>query len=178
MYHTLLPEPEHLVLHREYHVRLAAALCLALASALVVGICALFPAFLRASVAERGALDTVAAAKVIGNSADASSAELSADGKLLSAAASGRGAPRFSDAVSGIIGARSHIALTSVSLDRAGSSTISAVLSGVAPTRDELISFKSQLQDLSPGADVDLPIDELAKSSDIQFSMRFTEQLP
>jgi hypothetical protein len=166
-------------LDREYRARAAATLFAALASAAIIGVVALLPAFVRVSTAERSALQTIAADKM-GSSTDAEDiqSELSAAGSLVSLLSSGRGAPRLSDAIRQISSVRSLISLSSFSVDREGTSSIVAILQGVAPTRDELISFKSRLEGLAPGASVDLPIAELAKSSDIDFSIRLEAQLP
>ena len=179
MRHTFTPKSQRALLDREYRARAAATLSIALASAAIVGIVALLPAFVRSSTVERSALQTIAADKT-GSSTDAEAvqAELSAAGSLVSALASGRVAPRISDAVRQISSVRSHIALSSFSVDRQDASTIVAVIQGVAPTRDELLSFKSRLEGIAPGASVDLPISELAKSSDIDFSIRLVAKLP
>jgi len=179
MRHTFTPKSQRALLDREYRARAAAALFVALASAVIVGIAALIPAFVRVRTAEQSALQTIASDKT-GSSTDAEAiqGELSAAGNMVSLLSSGRGAPRLSDAIRQISSVRSRIALSSFSIDREGTSSIVAVLQGVAPTRDELISFKSRLEGLAPGASVDLPISELAKSSDIDFSIRLAAELP
>ena len=179
MRHTFTPRSQRALLDREYRARAVAALFMALASAVIIGVVALLPAFIRVSVAERSALQTIADDKT-GNSTDAEAlqGELSADGSLVSLLASGRGAPKLSDAIRQISSVRSRVALSSFSIDREGTSSVVAVLQGVAPTRDDLISFQGRLEDLAPGASVDLPIEELAKSSDIDFSVRLSAQLP
>ncbi len=179
MRHTFTPKSQRTQLDREYRARAAATIFLALASAAAIGVVALLPAFLRVSAIERSALETIAIDKT-GNSTDAESAqsELSADGPLVALLAAGRGAPRLSDAIREIISVRSNISITSLSVDREGAGLIAAVLQGVAPTRDQLISFQSRLQGLAPGATADLPIAELAKSSDIDFSIRLVAKLP
>jgi hypothetical protein len=179
MRHTFTPKSQRAQLDREYRARAAATLFLALASAAAIGVIALLPAFFRVSTAERSALQTIATDKA-GSSADAESAqsELSAAGSLVALLATGRGAPRLSDAIRQISSVRSDISITSLSVDREGTSSIAAVIQGVAPTRDKLISFQGRLQGLAPGASVDLPIAELAKSSYIDFSIRLVAQLP
>ena len=124
-------------------------------------------------------LQTIAANKAAApTDAEAVKAELSADGALVSLLAAGHGAPRISDVVRQISLVRSAITISSLSVDRQGTSSIVAVLGGVALTRDELISFRGRLENLAPGASVDLPIDELAKSPDIDVSIRFAARLP
>ena len=179
MRHTFIPNAEQAHINREYRARVTAALCIALATAVLVGAIALFPAFLRVSLAERSALQTIAANDTATSSdAQAIQTELSADGALVVLLAADHGAPRLSDAIRQISSVRSHIALTSLSVSRNSGGSITAVLQGVAPTRDDLLTFKGRLEDLAPGASVDLPIDELAKTADIEFSMQLVAKLP
>ncbi len=56
--------------------------------------------------------------------------------------------------------------------------TVDVTLAGLAPTRDGLISFENRLKDIAPGTAVDLPYDELAASTNIQFSISLVEKVP
>ena len=179
MRHTFTPKSQRALLDREYRARAAATLAIAMASAAVIGIVSLLPAFISVSATEKSALETIAADKT-GSSTDAEAtqSELSAAGSLVSLLSSNRGAPRLSDAIRQISSVRSNISLYSFSIDRDGTGSIVAVVQGMAPTRAELISFQGRLENLAPGASVELPISELAKSSNIDFSIRLVAKLP
>ncbi len=179
MRHTFLPNSERTQIYREYSVRVVAIFSVAIAVAVAVGAAALFPAFMRASTVERSALDAIAAGKA-GSPSDAQvmQDELSADGKLLAALSGSRSASRLSNALRQIALVRSRVSLSAISVARADAGSVDAVLQGTAPTRDELLSFKARLEGIAPGAVVDLPLSQLAQSTDISFSLHLTAKLP
>ena len=109
MRHTFTPKSQRALLDREYRARAAATLAIAMASAAVIGIVSLLPAFISVSATEKSALETIAADKT-GSSTDAEAtqSELSAAGSLVSLLSSNRGAPRLSDAIRQISSVRSR----------------------------------------------------------------------
>ncbi|MDE1975568.1 MAG: hypothetical protein KGI49_03620 [Patescibacteria group bacterium] len=180
MRHTLIPSQLKASMHREYHSRALAVAMYALAASIFIGTVALFPAFIRAWSADREQLDAISAAQ---NGKDQSTlsadqAELSGDAKLLSALSHFVGASDLSGAVQSVVDIKGPIALSSLSIGRPSAKDISVVLTGVAPTRDDMLAFQSRLERLSPDMSVDLPINELAKSSNIEFTMDVTGPLP
>ncbi len=167
-------------MHKEYYVRVAIVSVWALAIAVVAGAGALFPADIRARAADRAALDAVSVAKNSNkNSADLDAAEkqLADAAALVKALGSGSTAP-FSNAIRSIVSAHSPVLISTLAIDRQGTSTVSVSIQGVAPTRNDLLAFKSRLEALAPGATVDLPISVLAKNADISFTLKFVADLP
>lgn len=70
------------------------------------------------------------------------------------------------------LAARGPVKLSAVSVEDVSSTTATVIVQGVAPTRDDLIIFKTRLETIS-GAPVDLPISGLAKNRDIPFSITY-----
>ena len=179
MHHTLLPIPERKALRTEYRIRVLVVLCFMLSLAGLIGIAALFPAFVRASSEEHSQFDTVASLQKDKKDSGVSQieAELSADSALLKGLATAPQGARLSSVIEGLVGSRGTLQFTSLAVSRAAGG-FSVVIQGLAPTRDALLAFKSRLEAMAPGNKVTLPISELAKSADIQFSIQLTESLP
>jgi hypothetical protein len=85
---------------------------------------------------------------------------------------------QFSTAIAAIAAIRGPVSITSFAVEQPSSSVIVVTVQGQAPTRDALLAFKDRLAGIAPGASVDLPISELARDSNIQFSVQVTESLP
>jgi len=180
MRHTLLPLKERVTLRREYRVRTLIVLLSAVSGAIFVGACALFPAYLHTWSMSRTALSDVAA---INNDSGKDNLmnvrkALSADEALLTALGGGTEAPRFSNLIASIVAIHSPLTISSLSLSRQGAASIAVELSGVAPTRDDLLQFKNRLEALAAGQKINLPIEELARSANVPFSIQFTIDLP
>ncbi|MDE2038358.1 MAG: hypothetical protein KGI69_04050 [Patescibacteria group bacterium] len=151
----------------------------ALAAAIAVGAVALFPAFMKAWIAEQSGVAAVAAEQGNSNgSLAAAQAALASEARLLVPLSSAASASSLSDAVKAIASARGPVTLSSFSAVRMATGTVAVIVQGIAPTRDDLLAFQSRLEALVPGASVDLPISELAKSSRIGFSLQVTGPLP
>ena len=180
MQHTLLPATERRALRREYRVRVLIVLCFMASLAGLIGIGSLFPTFMRASLEEQSTLSVIASLKKVKDDSGMTKieGELADDEALLAALEKHIGTALLSSVVEDAISARGSLQLTSFSLNRASTSTVVVVLQGTAQTRDALLAFKSRLESRVPGTKVELPISELAKSSDIPFSLRVTEPLP
>ncbi len=180
MRHTLIPLKERILLRREYHIRVAIVTLSVLAIAVLAGAAALFPAYLRAWSASRSALNTVATIKNDPNGSNLSRVQkaLASDDALLVALGAGVNPPRFSKAIDAISAIHSPVTIFSISMNRVGTTSILVSLNGVAPTRNDLLKFKTRLEGLAPRTSVDLPIEELAKSVNAPFSLQFTENLP
>jgi len=100
---------------------------------------------------------------------------------LMSALASSTVSAPFSAAIAAIAAiaaVRGPIVVTSFSTGQQSTSSLVVIVEGNAGTRASLLAFKSRLLDLAPGVSVDLPISELARDNNIQFSIQVTEPLP
>ncbi len=150
-----------------------------LAVTVAIGAVALLPADIRARAADRTALQAVSVSKKNNNLAELDQAEreLAQGTTLLAALGNDAAQARFSDVVRSIVSMHSPVIVFSFNLSRLSTSSIEATLQGVAPTRDDLLAFKARLEGLAPGARVDLPISTLAKNTNVQFSLKLTEQL-
>lgn len=166
-------------MHREYFLRATIVFLCVLTGAVVVGMAALFPADIRARLANGEALKAISTAKKSNSLANLDDAEkrLSQTNALLTALGAGSSQVRFSSVIRSIVDIRSSVVLSSFSMSREGTTTVSVTLQGVAPTRNDLLAFKGRLEALSPGSTVDLPISILAKNTDVHFSLKLTEHL-
>ena len=174
-----MPAEERRSLRREYRIRAAIIFCFAVSVAFVVGIGALFPAFARAA-ADRHDAATALAAIQADNSASGLTdiqSRVAAYSQMVTALRGSVGTVKDSALVAGVVGARGSVSVTSLSVSRSDSK-VSITIQGVAPTRDDLLAFKARLAAAVPGSTVDLPISELAKSSDVSFSVQVTQPLP
>ena len=68
--------------------------------------------------------------------------------------------------------------MSSVAITDLSTSTAVIVMQGVAPTRESLVAFKTRLEGLSPGNQIDLPISGFARSKDLPFSLKVLHHLP
>ncbi len=176
MNYTFLPESERKNIARDYHIRVAIVGLFFLSLAFLVGVAALFPAYVHAMLEERLHLKDVATLNQTGGAEALSSAEndLSGSAALMSVLSGSIVPAPFSSTVEDIASERGAVEVSSFSLSRAASST-SIVIEGSAPTRAALLAFKDRLVALAPGISVNLPVSELARDTDIQFSIEITE---
>jgi hypothetical protein len=180
MRHTLIPLKERILLRREYHTRAWIVLICVLAIAILAGSAAMFPAYLRAWSASRIALRTVASIRNDPNGSNLAHVQrvLASDDALLVALGSGAKVPRFSQAIASISAIHSPVTISSLTLNRMATSSVIVTMNGIAPTRNDLLKFKARLEGLAPKTNVDLPIEELAKSVNAPFSLQFVYNLP
>ncbi len=184
MQHTLLPHNEHAALTHEYHMRLFIVFCFVASVAGLLGIAALFPALMRATAEGNAQLATIASIEKKKNASGLKEIkeELAADSALLAPQSETKNGLRISGVVDSVISIRGTQKLTSISVSMTGADhgTLSLSIQGTAPTRNSLLAFKASLEQLfpNPKAVIDLPISQLAKNSDIQFSIHVTEPLP
>ncbi len=180
MQHTLIPLKDRQRLHREYAIRTVAVFFFALAASVVVGVVALFPAYIQAWFYDRAARD--AASVVREEKTDESlgkiKTELSTDAKLLAVLADRQVDVKFSDIMRSLMGARGSARITSFVLNQMNTAAVVITLKGTAPTRDDLIALRGRLEGLMPGTKVEIPIDQLAKTADLEFTLKFSKQLP
>ncbi len=180
MRHTLLPTAEKLAIRREYYTRVTIVACFVVSAALLVGAAALLPAYLKARDAEAGSLGQIASLQNAENESGraAMAAELKADGRLLRKLSENAKSARVSKVLEEIVAARGNLKLSTLDHSRLSTSTAAVNIQGTAPTRNALLQFKSRLESLYSGAKAELPISELAASSNVRFSMRFSYPLP
>ncbi len=180
MQHTLIPLKDRQRLHREYIIRAMIVTVFAVAVSIVVGVGALFPAYVKALFYSRVAKADLAIEQ--GNKASEdlqkAKAKLDTDSKLLFALASSTSEIRFSSLVRSVVSARSHVSITRISFNQIDPKAVSVTLKGVAPTRDELLSFKTRIETSLPGTKIDIPIDQLAKSINTAYDWKFITKLP
>ncbi|MDE2233181.1 MAG: hypothetical protein KGJ90_03535 [Patescibacteria group bacterium] len=163
---------------RDYYLRLAVVVCIALASAAIVGAVALLPAYIQARNLESEQLSAVAKLDNSGDKAGVSmETELKADMATISRVESSFSNASASRAISDIISLRGNIRLTSFSFAASGKA-VSLIVQGIAPTRDDLVSFKNDIENSLNGAKVDLPLSELTKSADIPFAISVAYNQP
>lgn len=179
MQHTLIPYADRKRLHREYFTRVVIVSLFMLCVATVVGSGALFPAYLRAWLSNRAAESAISTGK--NAKADTLLAEINKqlvdDEKLVEFATTKIGSVQFSDVIRGLISVRGRSSISAFSITRTDAKTFQIAIAGSSPNRDELIALKNRLEMLIPGNKIDLPIEQLAKNSNIPFSLQFTEKL-
>lgn len=173
MQHTLVPPKARKLLRQEYHVRAWIVAFFAVSVAGTVGVASLFPAFMRGSLEERLELDTIATLEKQKNEKGLNKieAELSSDKVLLAALLDGLERKTLSSEIEKVISEKGNIKITSISVNNAPEGKTQVILQGVAPTREALLSFKIRLENQVPGTETTLPISQLAKSTNIQFSL-------
>ncbi len=179
MHYTLLPDQEHLAIHREYRTRVAIVFCFVMVIAGAIGIFALLPAYISSSASEKvqqQAIDSIDT-KDSKNTA-AMKSEIFKDNSTLSSSEDYIGWPTFSSIVSSIVQVRGPVKFSSLAMDYVGTSSMTIIVQGVAPTRAALLDLQDRLQNLKDGNVVDLPISTLTKSTSVQFSLKVTEQIP
>jgi hypothetical protein len=72
---------------------------------------------------------------------------------------------------------RGSLKFTSFSVMKVATSTYNITIQGLAPTRNSLLTFKTNFENLAPGNKVDLPVSTLAKSTNINFSLQLKQEL-
>lgn len=138
----------------------------------LVGFISLFPSYIKVASEHAESERIVNKSSGIDSSLEQFRFELENDAILLESLTSNQSL-KYSDIILSTISARGSVAITAVSFEDTASSTVSLVIQGVAPTRDDLVEFKTRLENMSVGNTVVLPVSELAQSKDIKFSLRF-----
>ena len=83
--------------------------------------------------------------------------------------------PKFIPIINAVIDNKSKsVSLTRFSYSLVSSSTASITLEGVSATRESLVSFKKRLEESGSFKAVDLPISNLAKDKNINFTINMT----
>lgn len=179
MRHTLLPLQERILLRREYHTRITISFLFILCLALLVGISSLFLTYIKALSLESEIQNKANVVVKDKDSADIKEIQQSVV-KSLALLDSLNKEPKsvsLSDLISGVINMRGSLKFTSFSVMKISTSTYTINIQGLAPTRNSLLTFKTNFENLAPGNKVDLPVSTLAKSTNIAFSLQLKQEL-
>lgn len=179
MRHTLLPLDERIKLRREYYRRVTIVFCFTLALSVLIGIASLFPTFVR-STAFR--IETENALKLVqGEPEDKNLKDIQKSVAqslaLLQSLKKDSGSENISDLISEIIKIKGNIKFTNFSASKVSTTTLSMNIQGVAPTRNDLLLFRDNFEKMIPGNKVDLPVSELAKNTNFQFTVSLKQKL-
>jgi len=181
MRHTLLPLPERIALRREYYLRILVVLFFMISVAGLLGITAIFPAYI-ATVIEGKSVqkDSSGNAKDQDLSPDFGDIrkEMIRSQTLLSILAADSESKKISELIGGIVHLREDVLITSIVATKVSSTTFTATIQGIAPTRNSLISLKSRFEAAKSGNSANLPISELTSSTNIHFAMQLKEKMP
>lgn len=176
MYHALLPPKTVKALKTEYRVRLLIVFLFFASLAIVISAFFLFPSYLVSGMAERTASAQAGGAGAATDTA-AVPADLSAAGSLVSAISSSV-SPPLSPVVLHIASIRpAGISIASFDVAYSGAASSTVTIEGSAATRDDLVAFKKVLEADTAFSGVEIPISDLAPSSDLQFSLQMSAAL-
>ncbi|HTK33536.1 MAG TPA: hypothetical protein VL335_03270 [Candidatus Paceibacterota bacterium] len=178
MSYTFLPFDEQKKIKREYRIRALIVLLFFLSVSIFIGVGSLFPAYVYSVYAERLHLQQVAEFKksVDSNSIAATQKQLSESVRLISALDPYIKPSPYYDTVAAIVDVKGNVRIDSMVFEYT-SDKMKIGLSGSAPTRNDLLAFKSRLMGLSKKVIVDLPISSLTRDTNVSFSIQVTETL-
>ena len=172
---NLLPQQHQRALHTDYIIRLAFLVFFFVFVIALISLILLAPSYFLATGKLASAqmhADVSQKLLALRKETPASSelARLAERTRLLDAAAH---APQFYATMSDILAARGKVLVNGIFLDGPSSSDtgIAVRVSGVAPTRDALLGFLSQVRHLSTVHDADVPVSDLVSGSSIPFTL-------
>lgn len=179
MRHTLLPLNERIALRREYYIRAGVVACFILSLVFVMGIASLFPAFIKTISTEESFKSN--ALNLSKQSVDPElkpiQQKVTKSLALLDLLGKGDKNPKMTELIEGIIDIKGDIKFNNFSATKISTSTFTMSIQGVSPTRNSLLAFKDRYESLYPGNKIDLPVSELAKSSNISFSLQLKQKM-
>lgn len=176
--YTLLPEQQIKNLQREYYIRLLILFLFCISGAIWIGIGSLLPSYIISVVQEQHAenhlKDIQKTTKTPINMSTA--AEVTTANAAIQLVKNGQDTLLFSAVVEDIVNHRiPGIVLSSITVSHApadgNQNQTSISVRGNAATRDALVAFQRSLVADPALIKVDLPISNLAKGSDIDFTM-------
>lgn len=176
MQHTLIPQKERRILRREYRIRAFIVFCFLLSVGGLIGSATLFPSFIFTFNEEKDQLSLLSSIRETKDESGVTALELDfkRDNSLISVLSKESKVPRPSTSIQSVIGLRGPVKINAISVDTPTPEDLVIIIQGIAPNRDSLLAFKSRLEELAGGG-VELPVSDLAKSKDLQFSMRIIE---
>ncbi len=180
MRYIFLPNQEQSILKRRYLIRVAIVAAFLLSGVGLVGIGSLFPAYISVYTEAQTQIRMIDSLKKdqVGTSISKLQDELKSDEEKIRVLSSMSTGAIPSELIGQIAGLRGSVKITSIILNDIGTTTATVTLGGIAPTRESLVSFKNNLQELSVGNKVELPISGFAKSKDIPFNLKLIHLLP
>ena len=179
MYHALLPQPAVKDLKTEYRIRFFIVFLFFVSLTILISSVFLFPSYLISSIAEKttGAQAQIAESN-IGTDTSVIAANLTSAQSLVTSISSSA-LPPLSSVVLRISSMKPRgVSITSFRVEYAGTASSSVSIEGTAATRNDLVAFRQILEGDKSFTDVQVPISDLAPSSNIQFSMQMSVALP
>lgn len=178
---TIITEQYAKILRRDYRIRLATVLLYGISFALIIGACALIPSYMLSKEKLVTASQDLQSLKTRREESGAAKQEkeIFTSRDLINKVNSHISPITLYSVVESIVSSRSSgISLTQMSVDTGsvaankdgGLGTIS--VSGVASDRDSLLAFKHNLEKNGRFIKVELPLSDLAKSRNIDFSIK------
>ena len=162
-------------------MRVSVVTIVAIAVAILIGCAGLFPAFIRSFEDGRSAAEAIVADgknTVVDSTLANVKAELATANALVMALTADTMQGSFVDSIRAITTVSEGVAVTGIDIAFPDTKSAAIVVIGTAPTRDALLSFRTRLQTLFAGTRIDIPINDLAKNSNLGFNLRFTIKLP
>lgn len=179
MQHTLIPAADRKRIHREYALRAIIVAIGVLSVAILAGAVSLFPSYLRAYQYNKSTSTSlkIMRASAVDQDLDKAKNELTHDSLLLARLADTTGEVKLSDIIETMSLVRQNVIINSMTLVLSDPKTIAIKIGGIAPTRDALLSFRVRLEQMLGGTKVDIPIDQLAKNTNLPFNLSFVRHL-
>ncbi len=181
IHYTLLPENEMKVLKREYRMRLFIFILFFISLAITIGIFSLAPAFILSYSEEKDALlriETIREGRK-NKEIDKIVKDLGLINEYIKKINSNTNKIVYSEIIPQIINDKNSdvyinsFQFTDNETANSASSTI-LIIQGRANTRDALIRFKTKLEQNPIITKVELPVSDLAKSREINYSIRLS----
>ncbi len=169
---NLLPEEQKKILRQAYLFRVATVVLLAIFASVVVALAGLLPAYFATTYKmaileeEVKGLRNVASEKKEGELLTASMQDINSKLEMLEKWS--KEVPAYKDMLKAIEERGKGVVITTLVYDRKNASI---VLSGTADERDNLLAFKTGLENSGKFKAVNLPVSNLAQKEDIDFSL-------
>jgi len=142
--------------------------------AIVVGIVSMLPAFIHVRYEKLSVEQTLAPLEAAIKSATStvSLADVKKQADILAMFNDDlKGKIDYSYVIGNVVDVRGPVKITSIAVSKVSTTTVTVSIQGIAPNREALLTFKSRLENAAVGNRVELPISQLAKSSNIPFSL-------
>lgn len=172
--YTLLPEPERKALRKEYRVRLLVVTLFFLGCMGCIGVAAFFPSYIMTTSLDGTTKQEEKRLAELKSQSTRESIEieLASVNQLVGIFTEGDVNMPLTEFVDSFLEVLTPgIKLASFDVVRTGTSTANIFMSGVAGTRDALVELKRAIERERGFSKIELPVSDLAKSKDIQFSI-------
>lgn len=179
MNYTFLPYREQQKIRREYRIRVLIVLFFFISLSFLIGVGSLFPSYIFSVLEERTHLDQVIAFQKTADATTITATQqvLSQSGTVLDTVSNALQSNLSYSVITSIVSLKGNVVLNSFTVEHPSAKEIVVVVSGIAPTRADLLAFNSRLQGLPNKPTVDLPISTLAQDTHASFSIQITESL-